>query len=218
MRLSAFETYCMFLALKNHFTQKKYDFFKYNGKVNASKDSFAIRKDRFQFQKLSRRYTADEMRDFIVSNLIKGVSWSVDLLRDEADEVYREYMKRNQSLSYTFAGDLDSLFSEYQPDTVFNCSSGIPPILNHFISERLSPETFVILDKYTGFCNILNKKLADDFLWQKYNNLPQKLHPFLEYDRNKMKNILKEKLHEYGFSPQRKEESNPTRSETKDAA
>lgn len=207
MRLSAYETYCLFLALKNHFTQKNYDYFKYNGKVTASKDSFMIRKDRFQFQKLCRLYSADEMKDFFVSNFIKGRMWSVDMLQEEAEEAYQKYMKRKQSITYSFADDLDRMFSEYDPSTIFDVRSGIPPILNCVISERISIETFAILDKYTGFVSALNTKLADDFLWQKYNNLPRKLHPFLIYDGDKMKNILKEKLHEHGFSSKGQKES-----------
>lgn len=204
MRLSAFDTYCLYLALKNHFTQKGYDFFKYNGKVTASKDSFMARKDRLHLQRLSRTYSADEMKDFFVANFIKGRTWSVDLLLEEADDTYREYLKRKQSLSYTFANELDNLFSEHKPNTVFKANSGVPPILNFVLSERMSPESFTILDRYTGFSKVLNERLADDFLWQKFNTLPQKLHPFLDYDREKMKTILKEKLHEYGVTSHQK--------------
>ena len=213
MRLSAYETYCMYLALKNHFTRKSYDYIKYNGKVTATKDSFMVRKDRFQFQKLSRLYSEDEMKDFLISNFIKGRMWSVDMLQEEAEETYRKYMKRKQSMSYSFANDLDRLFSEYEPSTIFDTRSGIPPILNSAISEIISLETFTILDKYTGFVNSLNTKLEDDFLWQKYNNIPQKLHPFLVYDGDKLKNILKEKLHEHGFSSKEQKKSRTSQTE-----
>ena len=205
----------MYLALKNHFNQKNYDYIKYNGKVTASKDSFMVRKDRFQFQKLSRLYSADEMKDFLISNFIKGRQWSIDMLQEEAEENYKKYMKRKQAISYTFSEDLDCLFSDYEPNTIFDVRSGIPPILNSVISERISLETFTILDKYTGFVKVLNTKLVGDFLWQKYNNIPQKLHPFLVYDGDKMKNLLKEKLHEHGFSSKGQKESRT--SETKEA-
>ena len=50
MRMPAYNCYCLYLAMKNHFTQEEYDFFKYNGKINAIKESFLSRKDRYQFQ------------------------------------------------------------------------------------------------------------------------------------------------------------------------
>lgn len=210
MKLTAYETFCLFLALKNHFTQKNYDFIKYHGKVTVSKDSFAMRKDRLQFQRLSRRYHAEELKEFLIANFIKGRVWAVDLLSEEAEEDYAAYMKRKQAISYTFAEDLDKLFSETAPEQVFRVGNNVPPVLTSFISERISPETFTILDKLTGFTKTFDVKLSDDFLWQKYQTLPRKLHPFLVYDGNKMKTILKEKLHEYGFSAKGQEKSEET--------
>jgi hypothetical protein len=186
---------------------------KYNGKVSASQDSFMARKDKLQFQRLSKKYSEEELRNVFVANFIKGKQWSIEMVAEEAEDVYHDYLKRKQSLSYTFSNDLDRLFSENDPVKVFKPGAGIPPILNYLISERISPETFTILDRYTGFVRILDKKLVDDFLWQRYNTLSRKLHPFLEYDGDKMKNILKEKLHEYGFSREEQKESRKTRTE-----
>lgn len=208
-RLSAFDTYALFLALKQHFTQDHYDYFKYNGKTRANKDSFIQRKDRFQFQKLSRMYDANEMKEFFVANLLKGKSWVGDFLDDDASDNYMSFLKRKQSLAYVFADDLDKFFSEEPPESAFRISgkTSLPPILNFIMCEHMSPETFVILDRFLRFSESFDKTLADDYLWAKYKALPRKLHPFLEYDVNKMKHILKEKLHEYGFSPKRNEES-----------
>ena len=40
-----FKAYKLYLAVKNHFTTS-YDYFKYNGKVNAKEDSFLKRRDK----------------------------------------------------------------------------------------------------------------------------------------------------------------------------
>ena len=50
----AFNAYRTYLALKQHFTSN-YDYFKYNGKVNVSPNSFETRKDKFHFYKLSKK-------------------------------------------------------------------------------------------------------------------------------------------------------------------
>lgn len=198
MRLSAFETYSLYLALKNHFNQTSYDYFKYHGKTSASKESFINRKDRFQFQRLSRMYDSTEMRDFLVANFLAGKKWVGELLEDDAAENFKQYQKRNQSLSYVFTNELDHIFSKENPSTVFKTVNGsVPPVLNYMLSGTISPETFVILDKFIGFSKVFDKVLSDDFLWSRYNNLPRKLHPFLQYDEKRMKTILKEKLNEY---------------------
>ena len=44
--MTEFEAYCQFLALKLHFTTDHYDYFKYNGKHNATPASFEKRTDK----------------------------------------------------------------------------------------------------------------------------------------------------------------------------
>jgi len=66
-----FNAYKLYLAVKNHFTTS-YDFFKYNGKVNAKEDSFLKRKDKFFFAKLQRKYKDNDLRDLFVSNFADG--------------------------------------------------------------------------------------------------------------------------------------------------
>ena len=40
MKVTPFETYQSYLSMKNHFTNRKYDFFRYEGKSNATVASF----------------------------------------------------------------------------------------------------------------------------------------------------------------------------------
>lgn len=198
MRLSAFETYQMYNALKLHFTKDNYSYFKYNGKSSASPDSFMARRDRFQFQKLSRRVDANQMKDFIVANLLAGKSWVGDFLEDDAHDIFLAYAKRKQSFSYVFADELDKLFREYSPDVAFKVKNGqMPPVLNCLMNSTISPETFAILNHFIGFSKVFDEKLDDDYIWTKYRNSIMKLYPFLEYDKKKALQILKEKIQEY---------------------
>lgn len=196
--MSSFDTYSLFLALKNHFTQPSYDYFKYHGKTNASPDSFMSRRDRFQFQKLSRKVNASDMKDFIVANLLAGKSWVGDFLEDDANENYLSYVKRKQAFSYVFANELDKFFSENPPECAFKSKDGqMPPVLNSLMNGTISPETFAILNHYIGFSKVFDEKLKDDYIWSKYRSTITKLYPFLEFDRKKIADILKEKIKEY---------------------
>jgi hypothetical protein len=202
MRLSAFETYCLYLALKNHFSRESYDFFKYNGKTTANKDAFMSRRDRFQFQKISRMYSAEDMQDLFVSNFLKDKAWVGDMLDDDSNEIFLKYRRRRQSLTYTFTNELDSLFTNDQPDKVFKATKGsFAPILTYIIREDVSYESAVVLDHFIGFSKNF------DSIFNSYRLKIKKYQPFVEFDKNKMKVILKEKLHEYGSSSQRQEAS-----------
>lgn len=55
--MTGFEVYKMYLALKQHFTKEKYDFYKYNGKVRANEKSFEESSDRYFFKKLATKYS-----------------------------------------------------------------------------------------------------------------------------------------------------------------
>jgi hypothetical protein len=199
MRLSAFDTYALYLALKNHFTQDRYDFFKYHGKTNATKETFIGRRDRMQFQRLSRRCNDQHMQDYIVSNLLKGKTWVGELLDDDAEDIFKEYIKKKQSLAYTFTNDLDKAFSLVPPSELFRPKrSTYPPILEMELNGIVSIETFVLLDYYLSFSKKFDETLGDDdVIWSKVRMLSKKFYPFMEYDRDKMKGILKEKINEY---------------------
>lgn len=203
MRLTAFDTYSLYLAIKQHFTQDSYDYFKYHGKTRANQESFIQRKDRYQFQKLSRQYNSEEMLDFLVANAVKGITWVGTLLDDESHDNYMAYIKRKQSLNYAFSNELDALFSHDTLEHIFRVGSGhryLPPILNARMCDLISAETYIILDTFIGFSKHIEHDLGDNiFLWDKYNKPAQKLHSFLSYDRNKMKSILKEKIQEYQY-------------------
>ena len=218
MRLSAFDTYSLYLAIKQHFTQDSYDYFKYHGKVRASKESFLQRRDRYQFQKLSRQYDSEQMLDFLVANAVEGITWAGTLLDDEANDNYMAYIKRKQSINYTFTNELDALFSYDDLDKLFKVGQGhryLPPILNARMCNLISAETFVILDKFIDFSSSIDHDLKDNsFLWDKYNKPAQKLHSFLSYDRNKMKSILKEKINEYRLPSERHEASRAPQEES----
>ena len=67
MIVTPFDTYQHYLSLKNHFTNPKYDFFRYGAKTRASVSSFNKRRDKYWFEKTSRKYNDEEVVKFLVS-------------------------------------------------------------------------------------------------------------------------------------------------------
>ena len=62
--MTPFDAYKTYLALKNHFSKPKYDYFKYAGKSRASIESFNKRKDRYWFERISRQKNDEEIKNF----------------------------------------------------------------------------------------------------------------------------------------------------------
>lgn len=195
MRLSAFDTYCLYLGLKNHFTTERYDFFKYHGKVNATKEHFLTRKDRYSFSKLSRRYDETQMGDFIISNLLNDKNWIGEMLEDEAADRFLDYQKRNQSLSYYFGNELEQLMEDItEPKDLFR--GDFPELLQKHMENVVSIQTLAILNTFIPFVKSFDKRLETDFLWPKIRRKILKLTPFLSFDRKRTQRMLKEKIHD----------------------
>ena len=71
-KVEPFEVYQKYLSLKQHFSKKDYDYFKFNGKVRASASSFEKRKDKHHFIRLSKIYKDEEITKVFVSNFVKS--------------------------------------------------------------------------------------------------------------------------------------------------
>lgn len=63
--------------------------------------------------------------------------------------------------------------------------------------KQISLETLVILNDIMNFFPMWNKKIDDDILWPDFKMKCEKYTPFLNYDKVKFKEILKEKIKEY---------------------
>lgn len=188
--MTPFEAYKLFLALKMHFTQPQYDFFKYNGKVNATIQSFEKRRDKFHFAKLARH--RDPM-GYLVSQFIAGqfTGWIGDLFTEESEQVYTQYLARQQSLTYTFQSDLGKLEEGFI--SRFRVKDGQhPDALVLFKRGIISIETLTILNNQLNFFPIWDIKINDTVIWPSIRDRCLKYEPFINYDRKKLAKMIKE--------------------------
>ena len=198
MIVTPFETYQHYLSLKNHFTNPKYDFFKYGAKTRASITSFNKRRDKYWFEKTSRKYSDKEVVDFLVSNFVSADSPSnlwIGQIINSGERTYQEWMRRQQSLTYLFKEQRNELFSEIKLEEALNCSKGHPIILKKFLSGQLSLETLTIYEKIFHFSKDFDKKLLDP-VWETVSLKIKKYIPFINIDVFSYKKILREIIDE----------------------
>jgi hypothetical protein len=162
--MSPFECYTQYLGLKNHFCNPKYDYFKYHKKTRASLTSFNKRKDKYFFEKSSRKYSDQEIVDFFVSNFVASDNpqnlWIGEII-NSGERIYSEWMKRQQSLTYLFKEQSEEFFSQTKLEDALNCSKGHPPVLKRFLGGNLSIETLTIYDRIFKFGKVFDEKLKD---------------------------------------------------------
>ena len=195
MKLDPFQSYQTYLALKNHFVNKKYNYFTYNGKVKANIQSFYKRKDRFYFEKMSRQKSDEEIINFFVSNFASCDDpqslWMGQIVK-EGEEIYKNWMRKTQSLSYHFKEEVSSIFNSKNFDEMFFIEQNKhPKILKSHLQKKVSLETLVILNLILDYKPQFDKKLSDP-VWEFTSMRIEKYTPFIHIDTNKFTKILKE--------------------------
>lgn len=200
MKLSPFDTYKLYLSVKNHFSRPTYDFFKYQGKTKASITAFEKRRDRFFFDKLSKKYEDQELVDLFVSNILIDKTWVGDYLEEDGHDTYIKYMRRKQSFSYTFTNELEKAFmSVSNIKCLFQTKQNeYPQIIQLHMNGVIGIDTLGVLNRFIKFSDKFNSTIGeDDVIWSKIRIKCEKVTPFLDYDETKLKTILKQKMDEY---------------------
>ena len=198
MKVTPFETYQSYLSMKSHFTNRKYDFFRYGGKSRATMASFNKRKDKYWFEKTSRKYSDAEIVNFLLANFVTTDNpknlWIGEII-NSGERTYSDWMKRQQSMSYMFKEQSNELLGNNNLDEVLECKKGHPIILKRFLGGDISLETFVIFDIIFAFSERFDKKLKDP-VWETVSLKIKKYKPFLNINVFQFKKILREIINE----------------------
>ena len=186
--MSAFECYKEYLALKNHFTKPDYDYFKYNGKLKLKVTSFDKRKDKLFFQKLAKH---PDVHSFLIANLAENEkAWIRELAYSEvAEKVYKDWIKRQQSLSYVFKQELGNLDTRFNEN--FICKNNEHPfLLKLYLGKQISLDTLCLLLEMSGAKKHWDSKMQYDLVWDSLKTKVEKYIPFIKCDKDKIKNIV----------------------------
>ena len=173
--MEPFEVYRLYLALKLHFTTKKYDITKTRGAVKASEKSFLKRKDLMAMRKLARDYSKQEIIDLLVANFVSGDKWG----GVQSAEVYKDWKARKTNREYSFKQDLAKIQLEMEREDIvnpFEANDGYHPLVYRlYFGHLISIETLIVLDKLYNYVIID----VDDIFLQDINLLVTKYRPFV---------------------------------------
>ena len=184
--------------MKSHFTNRKYDFFRYGGKSRATMSSFNKRKDKYWFEKTSRKYSDGEIVDFLLANFVTTDNpknlWIGEII-NSGERTYADWMRRKQSISYLFKEESGKLLENNNLEELFDCGKGHPIILKRFLGGDISLETFVIYDIIFSFSEKFDEKLLDP-VCETVSLKIRKYKPFLNINVFNFKKILREIVNE----------------------
>jgi len=194
--MSGFDCYQTYLAVNNHFKQKSYDFFKYHGKINVRNASYEARKDKYFFEKASRKFKRDDFVKYLVANFTQGNTWIGDLLTVKTEIDFKKWRKRIESLTYNFKEELSQIHDKEENfNHLFVIADGKHPYAFRLYQRGMvSLETLVLLDDLVHFTKHWSKH--DDLILNEVIELIRKYRPFLYHftnaDNEKLKQIVLE--------------------------
>lgn len=194
--MTGYEAFCLYHALKMHFSTDSYDFIKYKGKCKISIDAFENRKDKYYFYKLSRRNTYEDYKEFLISNFVHDENvWVGTLLTEEALNIHRDRMKVIQSITYIFKEDIDKIFDTISsPEDLLKVEDDYPILLTMMLQKDIKLETICIMNSLMNFFPMWTRKIQDTIRWPIIRKKCLKYTPFIEFNKEKMKNIILEKM------------------------
>jgi hypothetical protein len=192
---TGFKAYTTYLALKRHFTSD-YNYFKYNGKVNASEASFMKRRDRYQFERLERKHK-DDIEDFLVANFMKDPNVWIGNLSEGA---YIEWNKMKRGMTYNFKQDCLKL-ADYlnEKELTFNDlfkarSNEHPILLKMTMTDFVSIYSMCVLNILTNYLDYWERKYEVDPVVQETVDKIRNYLGFMSINRKEYVSLLQQNL------------------------
>lgn len=195
--MTPIDVYKTYLAFKNHFTKESYSYFKYSGKSKASTQAYNNRKDRYFFERMSRKKTDDEIKEYFLANFVECDDpdrlWIGEIINTGEDN-YKSWAKRFQGLGYLFKTEIEVFCHKETFQQLFTVKGqSHPEILKKYLQGALSIETMVILDMILEYTKDFDIKLIDP-VWETVSLKIKKYKPFLNIDVTKYKQVLREQV------------------------
>ena len=174
------DVYLMYCAMKAHFSKNDYDCFTYKGKSRVPSNSFYKRKDRGFFVKLSRKYSEEDLKNYLVANFIidrRGY------IANFSNENYEQWKEKRNNFYNMFTDEIRPLVKNFNP--LFEVKNSEHPILlKEYLGKRVSLETLIILDDLVNFSKTWDNRMAEDYIWFDLKKLMNNYKRFLTIDKN----------------------------------
>ena len=183
------EAYRIYTTIRLHFNSDTFDI---RSGVIPKRPKNGV-KERFskQMEKILKLYNhdKDKFTNYWVANFLSESEWGA-LYAPEGEEVYMEWLRVQESLSYVYKQDVEYLASlAHSIDDLWDCGEGHPIILKSYLGKKCHLETLVILNKLFNFKYGVDEGLFLDPVWSSVARTIHKYSPFVNVNKKKFLDI-----------------------------
>lgn len=190
--ISGFRACRYWIALKLHFTTRKYDFFEHKAKiVNFNEEVYLARKDVKQFERIARKYD-EAVSEYFLANLLVGNKSIWNTAGIDSHDVYFNWLSRRGARAYHLKKDLsrNNIMDRKDLSAIIAMREGSTPILfEMFCQGKITPETIILLDFCIPFLDHWDAELSTT-LWGNGALVLLKYRPFINCDKPELIKIL----------------------------
>ena len=169
-----------------------------NGLAKIKPATFDARKDRFLYRNITSKLNKEEVIYFFLANCLAGNNYPLANFEDEGMGIYKDFLRRKESLSYLFESELtDASLEVLSADELYARLNGNPPlIVSYFLGGIISLESLCLIQLCITDVLGIN---YDDYIWRQKKDFIKKVLLFFEngailYDKERIKKIYKQVL------------------------
>lgn len=195
-KMAPYDAYCMYVAMKLHFTKKDYDFITYRGSVKIKQETFDRLAYKSMFYKLVNLYPPERLKTLFLIVLARNPkAWPGDFLTTKSAELLRSKEMFDSAQTYQFESELDTILDSVNSvEELISMKNGNLPFLYVLLNnDEVRLDTFIIIDDILSLTSKWKIEKINPF-WSSQKLQLDKYAPFVKYDKSKCKKILVSKL------------------------
>lgn len=186
----AYDIFKYYMAVKLYL-KGDYDIVKYQGKLRVSRSSFEKRRDRRLFASLSKK---SDVYNFVLANLLDNKDMHVSSMLDSrrSEEVYINWIKREESRSHFLENDLEYLDNEF--DENFIMKGDYPYLLGLYYDSKIGIDTLSLMNSIVNYVPYWDKEIKDTVVYPDVSNKIKKTRTFIKYSTDDYAKLVKSKF------------------------
>lgn len=179
--MNPYEVYRTYSALRLHFTNSQYDFFKYKGECGINVARFNNLND-FERRQMLRVSTEKEPKTYLVGNFLFNKENYIKFFEQKPYLVYRSYLTNGE---YIFSQEIGNLKEPFADN--FIVENGQIPHIIYLINEgKISLFSACVLQQLVNWTD----KIIDNVVLQTQAEKINKSYKFFKIDQTNVKKIL----------------------------